>query len=141
MFSIANKTLKKVPRVPFLDIATKILGQDYDLSLVFCGDKLSHRLNNTYRQKDKPTNILSFPLDKNLGEIFLNFAKIEKECIIEEQTLAFRLAYLFIHGCLHLKGFDHGSKMEEQEEKFLKYFSISNDTQHRNRNRHRHILD
>lgn len=139
MFSIANKTKKKVPKVPFSDIYEAILGADYELSLVFCGDTLSHRLNKTYRDKDKPTNILSFPLEKKTGEIFIDLVKVEKEAKELDETFAFRIAFLFIHGCLHLKGFDHSSKMERQEDIFIELFL--NGREYNHGNRHRNILD
>ena len=70
-FSITNKTKSTLPRVSFVNIKNTVLGKNYSLSLVFIGESKSAELNLSYRNKNKPTNILSFPLDKKTGEIFI----------------------------------------------------------------------
>ncbi len=116
--SITNATkgaLRNVTRsVPFVEIKNIILGKKYELSLVFISKKKSHELNYIYRGKDKPTNVLSFSLDTKTGEIFITPSVTEKS----------EIGFLFIHGCLHLKGMEHGSTMEELEEKFRKRFHV-----------------
>ena len=89
------------------------LGETYELSLVFADDTLMHELNFKYRKKDKPTDVLSFSLEKNLGEIFIN--KKEEPA---------RKEYLFIHAMLHLKGLNHSEEMDKQEKKILKKIII-----------------
>jgi probable rRNA maturation factor len=116
---IQNKTRQTSPKVKFELIKNEILGERFELSLVFCGQALSRRLNNTYRGKNSPTNVLSFPLDKNSGEIFLDLGKIKSETKKFGMNFSKLTAYLFIHGCLHLKGMEHGAKMDELEHKFL----------------------
>jgi len=123
-FEITNKTKSTLSGVPFDKIKEAALGKKYNLSLVFIGDKRSRFLNKTYRQKDKPTNILSFTLDKNEGEIFINLAKAKKEAKQFERNFKNFVAFLFIHGLMHLKGFDHGSRMEKAEEKLRKQFGV-----------------
>ncbi|OHA91192.1 MAG: rRNA maturation RNase YbeY [Candidatus Zambryskibacteria bacterium RIFCSPHIGHO2_01_FULL_49_18] len=108
-FSISNKTRKKIPRATFEKIKDGILGKRYELSLVFCGNSLSRKLNLKFRGKDKPANILSFPLSKNSGEIFINLSKLGE----------FSPLHLFIHGLLHLKGMPHGARMNRVEKKWL----------------------
>lgn len=122
MLLIANKTKKRLPKVPFETIMDYALGQGYELSLVFVGDKISRSINNKYRSKDHPTNILSFPYSKNDGEIILNLDIISREAKDSEQKVINYLVYLFIHGLIHLKGFDHGSRMEKEEEKIRAKF-------------------
>ena len=111
-FSIKNTTQKILPRIKFEKIKDRVLGKKFKLSLVLCSDSLSHRLNRIYRHKDKPTNVLSFTLSKNSGEIFINLSK----------TKTFSALELFIHGLLHLKGMRHGDTMEQAETKLLKKF-------------------
>lgn len=111
------------PRVPFVAIKNKILGKDYNLSLVFATKSLSHKLNLQHRGKDKPTNILSFPLEKKSGEIFLELGQCRKDAPNFDMNYTKFVKFLFIHGCLHLKGMQHSSTMERQEQKFLKIFS------------------
>jgi probable rRNA maturation factor len=81
-------------------------------------------LNRTYREKDYPTNVLSFPLSENSGELVLCETVMKKEYRSFSMSYTRFVTYLLIHGMLHLKGYDHGSTMEHEEEKFLKKFSL-----------------
>lgn len=101
-----------------------VLGKNYSLSVVIADTKLIQKLNNIHRGKNKPTDILSFPLDKKEGEMFLNLAKCKIKAKEFDRTFENYLAFVFIHGLVHLKGFDHGSKMESIEKKFRKKFEI-----------------
>ena len=121
--SVNNKTNGKPPRLPFARLKSAILGDAYDLSIAIVSPKESHRLNKTYRGKDKPTNILSFPLDKTSGEIVLDMTTSKKDAPNFDMTVSKFILFLVIHGMLHLKGYDHGSRMEKEEKKFLKLFS------------------
>ncbi len=119
-FSITNTTKSIQPQfrknwswVPFAKIKDAILGKDYCLSLVFIGQKKSKELNSKYRGKNRPTNVLSFPLDKKTGEIFITPKLAGKE-----------VGFLFIHGLLHLKGMRHSSTMERLETKLRKQFGV-----------------
>lgn len=87
-----------------------------------CGDALAQRMNKSYRNKTYKPNVLSFPLSKTEGEIFLNV-----ECAVREAkrfgvSLEERLALLFVHGCFHLKGLKHGAIMEDKERRALRRF-------------------
>lgn len=121
---IIRTTKKGLPagQAFFVKIAKAILGSKYELSLVLVGDKKARALNQKYRQKNYVPNILSFPIDKAAGEIFINPNRVEKERAEFEKTYRQFFIFLFIHGCLHLKGFDHGPQMEKEEEKYLKKF-------------------
>lgn len=123
-FSISNTTRSKTPKIPFEEIKNKALGKKYSLSLVFVGDKKSQQLNNAYRGKNKPTNCLSFLLDKTSGEIFINLSKAKKEAKNFDRKFDNFIAFLFIHSLMHLKGMDHSSTMEKAEEKIRKVFGI-----------------
>lgn len=121
-FSITNLTKGKLPRLPFAMMKTKILGSKYNLSLVFVDEKKSQELNKTYREKDNPTNVLSFPYSKKDGEIFICIKVAKKQASDYDKTWQQFVGFLVIHGMLHLKGMQHGSTMEVQEEKFSKIF-------------------
>jgi len=108
----------------FLKIKKAILGEKYDLSLVFVSAKKIQELNKIYRNINKPTDILSFPLSKNSGEILICKSETKKMMAEFGRTFDNFLAFLFIHGCVHLKGFDHGAKMEKVEVRFRKKFGI-----------------
>ncbi len=122
-FTILNKTKGKLPRLPFVSVKNKILGEKYELSLTFLESKEQKRINRTYRGIDETTNILSFVLTKNSGEITFDPIKIKKDAILFNMTCNQFFIFLLIHGCLHLKGFKHGSKMELQEDKYFKIFN------------------
>lgn len=124
MISITNTT-KQSPiskDSDFVAIAEKILGKKYNLSLVFVGEKSAQKLNIEHRKKSYIPNILSFPLSENEGEIFICLNTIKKECKDFEMTPHQYEKFLFIHGCIHLKGLDHGPEMEKLENKFIKLF-------------------
>lgn len=121
-FSITNLTKGKLPSLPFAMMKTKILGSKYNLSLVFVDEKKSQELNKTYREKDNPTNVLSFPYSKKDGEIFVCIKVAKKQAVDYDKTWQQFVGFLVIHGMLHLKGMQHGSTMEVQEEKFSKIF-------------------
>jgi len=123
-FSIKNFTKGTLPNVPFLELKRAVLGKDYELSLVFVGDKRSAKLNMTYRQKPKPTNILSFPISKKSGEIFINLGLAKKQAKKFNRTFSKFVGYLFIHGLFHLKGMQHGLRMENAEKKLRDKFKI-----------------
>jgi probable rRNA maturation factor len=121
--SITNKTKGKLPRLPFVQLKNQILGEKFETSVVFVTPRESHKLNLAYRQKDKPTNVLSFPLSKTSGEIFIDMKTSSKDAPNFDMTPSKFLLFLVIHAMLHLKGMEHGSTMERQEKKFLKIFS------------------
>jgi probable rRNA maturation factor len=108
----------------FDQIKETVLGSKYELSLVFCTAKKIQELNRVYRNINKPTDILSFPLSKTTGEIFI--CKSESRKMMKEFNRSYDnfITFLYIHGLVHLKGFDHGDKMEKIEEKFRKKFRI-----------------
>ncbi len=122
-FSLINKTKGKLPSLPFVQIKEEILGKNYNLSIAFVANKQSQELNRKYRKKDKPTNILSFTLGKSNGELILCPSVIKKESKNFDRNFREFIGFLVIHGMLHLKGFEHSSKMEEAEKKYdQKYF-------------------
>lgn len=104
---------------PYTRLKNKVLGRDYELSLVFADNKLSRHLNKTYRKKNKPADVLSFPLSAKSGEIFIDLVTARKE--VGKFNMPFRkfVTYLFIHGLLHLKGMKHGNTMKQAELKLL----------------------
>lgn len=121
--TISNKTKGKLPGLPFVSIKNKILGENYELSFTLLPSKDQHKINKKYRDIDKTTNILSFVLSKESGEITVDPAKIKKDAVLFEKSYSQFFLLLFIHGCLHLKGFEHSSTMEKEEEKYFKFFN------------------
>lgn len=117
--SIKNTTRQSVPAIQFEKIKNKILSKNYELSLVFVGHTVSRKLNKSLRGKDKPTNVLSFPLSKTSGEIFIDLSQAKLEYKKFDMNFKKFVTYLYIHGLLHLNGMEHGAKMSQAEIKFL----------------------
>ena len=111
-----------IPDMPFLPIKEKILGKKYFLTIVFCTPEESRERNKRYREKDYATNVLSFPLSKEEGEIYISLQTVRRDAKKFDMSYQKFLHLLIIHGCLHLKGMDHGSTMEESEDTYLKMF-------------------
>jgi len=117
-----RRTVDDTVRLPFLELAEAALPRSYQLSLVICGDRLAQTMNTTYRKKTYRPNVLSFPLSKTDGEIFLNIRKATREARLMGIPLKDRLARLFVHGCVHLAGHDHGAAMDRLETRILQRF-------------------
>lgn len=118
----------------------------FELSVLLTNDSEIQSLNKTYRQKDAPTNILSFesghPLGRTeddhppdyipLGDLVLSYETLRKEADSQQKTFQDHLTHLLIHGLLHLFGFDHEDDKEAEEMEYLeitildKYFHIHN---------------
>ncbi len=122
---VVSKTIRTKWKTPgYESIVRDVLGSDFSLSIVLIGDALAEKLNTTHRNKMYPANVLTFPLTKSSGEIFLNIAKIRREARRYESTPSDHAKYLLIHGCLHLKGYTHGSTMDTAEDYFKKRHNI-----------------
>ena len=115
-----------IPVVPFLRMKETILGKKYTLTIIFCTPEESRLRNRTYRDKDYPTNILSFPLDEMEGEIYISLATARTDAKKFEMSYREFLHLLIAHGMLHLKGHAHGSTMEALETKYSKQFFRGN---------------
>lgn len=122
LFQISYLSKGKHYSLPFDRIKEEILGKKYILSLVFIGERRSKKLNRIYRQKNKSANILSFPLSKEEGEIFITPKRAKKQAHLFDMNETNFIGFLFIHGLLHLKGMEHGSRMEEAEQRIFKKF-------------------
>lgn len=120
--SIVRTTKGKLPSLPFAHVKEEILGKNYELSLAFIDIKTIKKISTEYKGNTSHTNVLSFPLSKNEGEIVMNLQTIRTNAKKFEMSYLEHLLFLFIHGCLHLKGYDHGSAMEKLEETLLKKY-------------------
>ncbi len=147
MTSVSVKNLtrrKRVPRFAYTEIAATTL-PGWEISLAFVGSHQARALNERLRGKSYTPNVLSYTLDSRSGEIIICLAEAEKQAPAHGMSRRIFVLYLFIHGLLHLKGWAHGGTMEKCERKLLAKFAkgavhpLSNETTHRNRNRHRHV--
>ncbi len=119
-FSILNKTKSPIPRTLFSKLKKDVLGASFELSLVFLTPSQAQALNKKVRKKDTPFNVLSFSLTATSGELFLCPSVARMQAHQYEATGGDFLTYLFIHGMLHIKGFEHGVTMEKRERHFLR---------------------
>ena len=111
------------------DIATELANPRLSASLLFTSDEEVHTLNRDWRQRDKPTNVLSFPmLDRRelvelgpagppvmLGDIALAYETCAREAGDKGISIEDHAAHLIVHGLLHLAGYDHELGVEEAE--------------------------
>ncbi|MGD2133120.1 MAG: rRNA maturation RNase YbeY [Maricaulaceae bacterium] len=88
------------------------------VAVAFADDAEIRALNRTYRNADKPTNVLAFPAvhpqmqpqaPAPLGDIILAYETVLREAEAAGLTLEARAAHMIVHGCLHLHGYDHQS--------------------------------
>lgn len=90
-----------------------------------------HALNLEHRNMDKTTDVLSFPIDDfphaPLGSIVINYELAEQKAKELGHSVEEEITLLFIHGMLHLLGFDHevdNGEMREQEEMWIKQYNL-----------------
>ena len=90
-----------------------------DIVVLLTDDAAVRELNGRFRDKDRPTNVLSFPAPENafphLGDIVLAFGVCVTEAEAQGKTLADHLSHLVVHGVLHLLGRDHEDDAEAEE--------------------------
>lgn len=102
-----------------------------DIELLFVDNKTIQELNKTYRHKNTPTDVLSFPLSSMphapLGTIVISVDMVKKVSCELGHSKEDEVSLLFIHGLLHLLGFDHevdSGEMRAKEEELIKIFSL-----------------
>jgi len=104
----------------------KFLNKKVTFTLLLSNNKNIKKLNNVFRKKNKPTDILSFPLDKKikikkntyLGDIIISYNYLDKPRSQDLKSFKEKVAKILIHGFLHLLGFDH--KKNKDYSKMLK---------------------
>lgn len=86
------------------------------LGVRFAGDRELRRLNRTYRGKDKPTDVLSFPgEDGHLGDILISVPVARRQAAAAGHSVERELKVLLLHGLLHCLGYDHETDEGEME--------------------------
>ncbi len=123
-FAISS-SVRAYPTWPYEAMKNAVLGKSYLLSLSFVGATRAQQFNMQYRKKDYVPNVLSFPLDDTTGEIIICPQVAKSEAKKFDLTVDGYIAYLFIHGCVHLKGHDHGDTMDKLERKFMRQFKVT----------------
>lgn len=104
-----------------------------EVSVAFVDNKKIKELNNQYRNKNEATDVLSFPMDNEiLGDIIISVERAVAQAEEYGHSVKRELAYLTVHGILHLFGYDHHNKdekdqMRQKEERVLTQLNISRD--------------
>lgn len=120
--------------------------ENLGLSVTFCDNTHIHDLNKTYRNKDMATDVLSFAIEDNeneeflkemnklskvreIGDIVISYERAIEQAKEYNHSLKRELSFLFTHGVLHLLGYDHVNKTDEDimfglQEKILKDMKI-----------------
>jgi probable rRNA maturation factor len=93
------------------------------VTLRVVGQREGRRLNSSFRKKNRATNVLSFPLGAQ-GDVVLCHPVIVREARVQHKPLAAHYAHLVAHGVLHLRGYDHGARMEREEIRILRRFGF-----------------
>lgn len=95
---------------------------DTEITIRLVDEAESQMLNATYRGKDKPTNVLSFPFEMPtgielplLGDLVICRQVVEREAVEQNKPLEAHWAHLAVHGTLHLLGYDHLTDEEAEE--------------------------
>ena len=93
-----------------------------ELTIRIVDEAESQTLNSSYRGKDKPTNVLSFPFEAPpeidiplLGDLIICAPVVELEAKQQDKSLQAHWAHMVVHGCLHLLGYDHIQDAEAEE--------------------------
>ncbi len=122
--------LFKLPEICDLAVITTcaVMGLEIEgeLSFAFVDDAHIQELNRDFKNKDKPTNVLSFPMDgPMLGDIVLARETIVIEAEQQHKKVEDHLSHLIVHGFLHLLGYDHMNETEAAEMEALEIKALS----------------
>ena len=124
--SSSKKELKKMTTL-LLEHILQFIHKDKKISLstTIVDDKTIHKINKEYRKIDRPTDVISFayndedsdgetPID-DMGEIIISIDTAIKQAEFYSHPVEREIAFLFIHGFLHLSGYDHMEEKEAEE--------------------------
>jgi probable rRNA maturation factor len=114
-------------------IACVGVGGPVEISLLLTSDGHQRDLNARHRNVDRPTNVLSFPLDeapapgatRHLGDITLAFGTVAAEAVRDGKTLSDHAAHLVLHGLFHLLGYDHETDEDAAEMEALEVSALA----------------
>lgn len=123
---IATENIEDLPTeeqiVQWATAAVQPEGNEVEMTVRIVDEAESHELNLTYRGKDRPTNVLSFPFEcpdevelPLLGDLVICRQVVEREAVEQDKPLMAHWAHMVVHGSLHLLGYDHIEDDEAEE--------------------------
>lgn len=114
IIKIDDNIIKLLNKITIETFKEESIDDCYEISLSFVSDQEIKSLNKTYRNKDKSTDVLSFPMDvyegmeeKLLGDIIISTETLIRQSEEYNHSLERELGFLYLHGLLHLLGYDH----------------------------------
>lgn len=109
-------------------------------NIIIIDNPTIHKINKEYRDKDAPTDVISFALEDDktviepdgvriLGDIYISIDKVHEQALEYGHSFKRELSFLAVHGLLHLLGYDHMEKSDEEvmfkkQEEVLNYYEI-----------------
>ncbi|ALV23581.1 hypothetical protein ASO20_02895 [Mycoplasma sp. (ex Biomphalaria glabrata)] len=124
-YNLTNNNVSGFKKI--INNVAKVISEDMPLingfmSIILVDSDKIQELNHTYRDKNKPTDVLSFPqesknnkcISEELGDIFICYEEIINNCKNIGNTLHEEFRFLVVHGALHLLGYDHMTHDEEE---------------------------
>tara|TARA_B110001450_G_scaffold107659_1_gene101912 strand:- start:324 stop:794 length:471 start_codon:yes stop_codon:yes gene_type:complete len=138
-----NKKIKKKSvffnsLVRFFPKKYRFIKKKVSLTILLSNNQNIKKLNKKFRNKNKPTDVLSFPFEKKinikktsyLGDIVISYEFMEKPKVLNSLEFKYKVIKIFIHGFLHLLGYDHikhkdFKKMAVEEEKIYKLVKLN----------------
>ena len=99
---------------------------DCEISITFTDNENIKELNKEYRDIDRETDVLSFPMDEDdmLGDIVISLEKAKEQAEEYGHSIEREISFLCVHSCLHLLGYDHETSEEDEREMFAKQEEI-----------------
>lgn len=145
MFEIINETSEKIELLEdikrLLEFIIKKEGLDNCIfNIIIVDNDYIHKLNKEYRNIDRPTDVISFALEDNkdfinydfrvLGDIYISKDKAKEQADTYGHSYLREMSFLTVHGLLHLLGYDHMNKNDEEimfrkQEEILNEFGIT----------------
>ena len=142
---VFNETNEKLSEIDELDNLFKFLIDYFNLDNIVCSviivdNKKIHEINKEYRNIDRETDVISFALEDDevindspirvLGDIYISLDKAKSQAIEYNHSLKRELCFLMTHGFLHLLGYDHMKKEDEDimfplQEKILQEYGVT----------------
>ncbi len=95
---------------------------DCEISVTFTDNEIIRELNKEYRDIDRETDVLSFPMDEDdmLGDIVISLEKAKEQAEEYGHSIEREISFLCVHSCLHLLGYDHETSEEDEKTMFAK---------------------
>lgn len=129
MYDVINNYGKEIPNYEEIENYVEYLVKELNLdncmfNIIFITNKEIHKINKEYRNVDRPTDVISFALEDNkdieykdfrlLGDIYISVDRAIEQARDYNHSLKRELCFLSTHGILHLLGYDHQTKKEEE---------------------------